>query len=271
MSLLFCNASSRGGLFARRDFERRALLSPGLDAVRRRVAQHHGQRCLRIIEIAAERREPLAGARHVHCHALIFDRQLAPFFHLHAGRAAHPLQAFHFQLERLLVPVQLLRVQKERRGLIRHLIALRLRVDLRAPRRLPHASQLIGFRPIEQRHIGTGLDDGRRRAFDAGGITPNLRQSAAGVELGDERVFGDSNGRLRLLLVQPRQYQVGILFERDFHGLSQRQRMHLRKGRTRANTKKQGMFQHSSRVAEPGILRLYATFEASGSQTCGGI
>ena len=153
---------------------------------------------------------------------------------MHADRAAHSLQAFHFQLERLLAAVHLLRIQKQRRGLIGHLIALGLRVDLRAPRRLPHARQLVGLRPVEQRHIGAGLNDGGRRAFDAGGVTPNLRQSAAGVELGHERVFRDANGGLRLLLVQPRQYQIGILFERDFHGLPQRERMHLRKGRSRA-------------------------------------
>ena len=246
MSLLFCKRQFRGGLFAGRDFESRALFFHRLDAVRRWVAQHHRERCLRIIQIAAQRREPLAGARQVHRHTLAFDGELAAFFHLYADRAAHALQAFHFQLQRLLAAVQLLRVQKERRGLIGHLIALGLRVDLRAPRRLPHASQFVGFRPVEQRHVGTGLDDGGRGAFDAGGVTPNLRQSAAGVKLGQNGSLAIRMAASRLLLVQARQYQVGVLFEREFHGLPQRKRMHLSECRSRANTKEQSMFQHSS-------------------------
>ena len=177
-----------------------------------------------------------------------------------ARRTAHSLQAFQFQLQRLFAAPHLLRVQEERSGLIGHLIALGQGVYLCAARRLTHASQFVSLRLVIQRHVGTRLNDGGRGAFDAGGVTPNLRQSTTGVKLGYEGIFRDTNGRLRLLLVQTREYQVGILLESEFHGLPQRQGMHFRECSDRRKThgrktEKQYVFQHSLRVAEPSLYR----------------
>ena len=151
---------------------------------------------------------------------LFGERQGATLPHLRLNCREHGLQAVRIFAGQGHYTGRAFRIQVEGRGPVGYVVAFVRDVEAGTAHLLFGLRHRVTLLAVEEELRRVRLHDAGGRAFDAHGKAVAVRQSAAHGDARRERVFRNLHPVARVLLVQPRERDIGILRHRPRHRLA---------------------------------------------------
>ncbi len=185
------------------------------------VAERQRQRCLPVVHIHVQNFGSLHGASDVERCLFGRHRQFLALAYTRLQQVRHFPKAFYLLAGQLAVLHHAHHIQIETSRAIGHLIPLGALIDGRGASVLFRLGHQVTLGLVVNGHHRLGLQNGRRRAFNAQRISRAVSRSAAHHNFRAKRIPGHTDGQLGLLLIDPRQGQVRVLLQGLVQSLSQ--------------------------------------------------